>query len=32
MVLIHFKKSDKNQFILEFPSDTRISQIVEKII
>lgn len=32
MVLIHFKKSQKNNFVLEFPSDARVSQILAKII
>ncbi len=32
MVLIHFKKSEKNSFLLEFPNDTRIPDILKKII
>lgn len=32
MVLIHFKKSEKNNFLLEFPNDTRIPDILKKII
>lgn len=32
MVLIHFKKSQKNNFILDFPADAQVSEILTKII
>lgn len=32
MVLIHFKKSEKNSFILEVPSDTLVCEVLAQII
>ena len=32
MVFIHFKKSEKNNFILEFPAETLVCDVLTKII
>ena len=32
MVFIHFKKSEKNNFVLDVPGDTLVYEILSKII
>lgn len=29
MVLLHYKKTDHNQFLYEIPGDTLISQVID---
>lgn len=32
MVLLHYKKTDHNQFLYELPGDTLVEQVVDELV